>query len=95
MLIDRDNHLADDFDAKTNAQVFLLDSNHYLRYHGGIDDDPKGDKRKAGTAVQAKLAPALEVVLAGKKPETPWTIPAGRPIKRAPAAAASGAAPKK
>lgn len=92
VLIDRENRLADDFQAKTNAQVFLLDANRYLRYHGGIDDDPKGEKRKASQAVTAKLVPALELVLAGKKPENNWTIPAGRPLKRAPKD--GGAAPK-
>lgn len=84
LLIDRENRLADDFQAKTNAQVFLLDANRYVRYHGGIDDDPKGEKRKASQAVTPKLVPALELVLAGKKVEYNWTIPAGRPLKRAP-----------
>lgn len=84
VLIDAGNRLADDFEAKANAQAFVLDANRFLRYHGGIDDDPKGERRKQGIPVLAKLGDALDAVLAGQTPEYPWTIPAGRPIKRAP-----------
>ena len=84
VLIDRDNRLADDFLAKTNAQAFLVDPNHILRYHGGIDDDPRGERKKKGIAVQQKLGLALDTVLKGETPEYNWTIPVGRPIKRAP-----------
>jgi hypothetical protein len=84
VLIDRDNLLADDFQAKTNAQAFLIDANHILRYHGGIDDDPRGERKKKGIEVQQKLGLALDTVLKGEKPEYNWTIAVGRPIKRAP-----------
>src|SRR6185503_883282 len=88
VLIDHDNRLADDFQAKTNAQAFLIDANHILRYHGGIDDDPRGERRKQGIAVQERLGLALATVLNGAPPEYNWTIPSGRPLKRAPRAAA-------
>jgi len=87
VLIDHENRLADDFEAKTNAQAFLVDANHILRYHGGIDDDPRGDRRKQGIEVQQRLGLALETVLKGAVPEYNWTIPSGRPLKRAPKAA--------
>jgi len=35
LLIDRENRVADDFEAKTNSQAFLIDPNHIPRYHGG------------------------------------------------------------
>lgn len=84
VLIDRGNALADDFQAKTNAQAFLVDANHILRYHGGIDDDPRGQKKHKGIAVQQQLGLALETVLKGELPQYNWTIPAGRALKRAP-----------
>lgn len=87
VLIDRENRLADDFEAKTNAQAFLVDANHILRYHGGIDDDPRGYRKKQGIPVQPKLGLALDTVLKGEMPEYAWTIPVGRAIKRAPKAA--------
>jgi len=84
VLIDHGNVLADDFQAKSNAQAFLVDPNHILRYHGGIDDDPRGQRRSQGIPVQQKLGLALDTVLKGEKPEYNWTIPAGRAIKRVP-----------
>jgi hypothetical protein len=86
ILIDRENKLADDFAAVANAQVFLLDANKFLRYHGGIDDDPRGERSAAGREVQKWLEPALDAVIEGKRPKEPWTRPAGRPIKRVPGA---------
>lgn len=95
VLIDRGNVLADDFQAKTNAQAFLVDANHILRYHGGIDDDPRGQKKQKGIAVQQQLGLALETVMSGALPQYNWTIPAGRALKRAPrAAAGAGETPR-
>jgi thiol-disulfide isomerase/thioredoxin len=84
LLIDKDNRVADDFRALTNGQTFLIDGNKYLRYHGGVDDDPRGERLKAKTPVTTWLEDALKPVLAGKHPELNWTQAAGRPIKRAP-----------
>src|SRR5688572_2513940 len=55
VLIDRENRLADDFQAKTNTQAFLVDANHILRYQGAIDDDPRGQKKQKNVAVQEQL----------------------------------------
>ena len=86
VLIDPGNKLADDFNAAANGQVFVLDANRFVRYTGGIDDDPKGERRAQSIPVQTWLADALPSVLAGKPPAFPETRPAGRPIKRAPRA---------
>jgi len=98
LLLDHENRLADDFGATANGQCFLLDANHYLRYHGGIDDDPDGKRRKEGIEVRTWLENALDEVLAGKPPTENWTRPSGRPIKRAPATQAQpagGPAPRR
>jgi hypothetical protein len=86
LLLDRGNKLADDFGAIANGHAFLLDGNRILRYQGGIDDDPRGEKRKLAQPVQSWLAEGIELVLRGEKIERSetWTRPAGRPIKRAP-----------
>jgi len=86
VLLDPDNRLADDFNAAANGQVFLIDANRFVRYLGGIDDDPKGERRAKSIPVQNWLADALVSVLAGTPPAHPETRPAGRPIKRAPRA---------
>jgi hypothetical protein len=93
VLIDRDNVLADDFAATANGQAFLIDANRFLRYHGGIDDDPRGERRAAEQPVRTWLANALDEVHAGVKPTEEWTRPAGRPIKRAPQTASAPGAP--
>jgi hypothetical protein len=84
VLVDAGNRLADDFGATANGQAFLLDGNKFLRYHGGIDDDPRGERRRDGIALRTWLENALKEVLDGKRPKENWTRPAGRPIKRAP-----------
>jgi len=86
ILIDRDNRVADDFAALANSQAFLIDPNRFLRYHGGIDDDPQGKRAKKGIPVLPRLADALDIVLEGGRPEHNWTQPAGRVLKRAPKA---------
>jgi thiol-disulfide isomerase/thioredoxin len=95
VLVDRDNRLADDFEATANGQVFLLDSNHFLRYHGGIDDDPRGERRKEGLEPRTWLENALNQVLAGERPKENWTRPSGRAIKRAPKDGVPSGSPKK
>ncbi|NOT31289.1 MAG: redoxin domain-containing protein [Planctomycetes bacterium] len=84
VLLDHGNKLADDFRATANAQVFLIDANRFLRYHGGIDDDPDGERSKKKLPRNAWLEVALDQVLAGERPKENWTRPAGLPIKRAP-----------
>ncbi|HEX6882592.1 MAG TPA: redoxin domain-containing protein [Planctomycetota bacterium] len=95
VLIDHDQRLADDFGATANGQAFLLDGNKFLRYHGGIDDDPRGERARDKIEVRPWLANALGQVLAGERPKENWTRPAGRPIKRAPKAGVPAGAPRK
>ena len=82
LLIDHDNRLADDFAALANAQAFVIDAQHMLRYVGGIDDDPKGEKRKKELPVQAWFEGALDKALKAEKITDNWTRAAGRPLKR-------------
>lgn len=84
VLLDPGNRIADDFNAAANGQVFLIDANRFVRYTGGIDDDPKGERRAQSIPVQTWLEDALASVLEGKPPARPETRPAGRPIKRSP-----------
>ena len=84
VLLDHENRLADDFRAKANAQVFLIDANRFLRYHGGIDDDPTGERARQKVPSAPWLETALDEVLAGERPKVDWTNPAGLPIKRVP-----------
>ncbi len=86
LLVDRDNRVADDFAAISNNHAFALDANRTLRYQGGIDDDPRGERREKEGPVQDWLRTAVDTLLRGEKlpaSET-WTRPSGRPIKRAP-----------
>lgn len=89
--LDKENRLADDFHAVANAEAFLLDTNRVLRYHGGIDDDPRGERK--GLEPQLWLEKALENVLAGEKVALPETRPAGRALNRATPSAKPAATP--
>lgn len=84
LLLDHGNRLADDFNATANGQVFLVDANHFVRYMGGIDDDPKGERRAQNIERRAWLEDALASMLKGERPAQNQTRPSGRPIKRAP-----------
>jgi len=95
VLIDHDSKLADDFGATANGQVYLIDGNKFLRYHGGIDDDPRGERAKEKIEVRPWLENALKQVLAGERPKENWTRPSGRPIKRPPKAGVPAGSPKK
>ncbi|MEW6073775.1 MAG: redoxin domain-containing protein [Planctomycetota bacterium] len=81
LLIDRGNRIADDFGALTANHAFLVDRQRYVRYIGGIDDDPRGERPET---VRPWLRRATEALLAGQKIADPLTRPVGRKIKRAP-----------
>jgi peroxiredoxin len=91
VLLDAGNELADEFDAQNNGQAFAIDANRFLRYKGGVDDDPRGEKKKAQKPVLAHLDVALASILKAEKPAQNWTMAAGRPIKRAPKGAGAKA----
>lgn len=69
------NEVADAFGAKRTPEVFVLDRNRAIRYHGRIDDQfGIGFSRKE--PARQDLALALDELLAGKEvtvPETPTT----------------------
>jgi len=83
ILIDHGNKVADDFNALTACHAFLIDRQRYLRYIGGIDDDPK-ELRKDKSTVRQFLVEATDALLTGKKIKDPLSRPNGRKIKRAP-----------
>ncbi|MCX5724635.1 MAG: thioredoxin family protein, partial [Nitrospirae bacterium] len=58
-------------------EVYLLDQQGILQYHGRIDDHMAEQK-----VTSFDLKNALEAVLAGKKPEVPETKAHGCKIKR-------------
>ena len=66
MLKDLGNKVADAFAAQRTPEVFLLDSNFIVRYHGRIDDQYYvGGSREAPKV--SELAGAIEQLLAGEK----------------------------
>jgi cytochrome oxidase Cu insertion factor (SCO1/SenC/PrrC family) len=77
--IDRGNKVADRFNAQHTPHCFVLDQKGVLRYMGGLDDDPKGDK---GDATKPYVADAIDALLAGKEPPVTSSKPYGCSIKR-------------
>ncbi|MEO2018674.1 MAG: redoxin domain-containing protein [Fuerstiella sp.] len=73
---DRSNLIADRYGATRTPEVFLLDDQLQLRYHGRIDDQyAPGINRAAPT--QQDLRVAIEELLAGKPVSTADTTPLG------------------
>lgn len=77
MLIDRGNKIADQLGAEYTPEVYLLDANNKLIYHGAIDNN------KDETLVKTKfLRDALDSNLAGKAIEKTNVQAIGCTIKR-------------
>lgn len=73
---DRDNVIADRFGATRTPEVFVLDSDLNVKYHGRIDDQySPGTIRHA--ALRNDLKIAIEEMLAGKPVSTPITEATG------------------
>lgn len=64
------------FGATRTPEIFLLDSEGVVAYHGAIDDSHDPD-----SATVAHLAEAVDAVLAGDRPTLPTTDPVGCTIK--------------
>jgi peroxiredoxin len=79
VLKDEGNRVADLYDAKVTPEVFVLDSNFILRYHGRIDDSQNPQRVN-----QRDLKNALDAILAGKQPPVQQTRAFGCTIKRVP-----------
>src|SRR5437016_1175055 len=76
LLKDAGNTIADRFGALRTPEVFILDEQRLIRYHGRIDDQyAPGAQRSKPT--RRDLAVALEELLAGKPVSQPLTEVAG------------------
>jgi peroxiredoxin len=77
ILKDEKNKVADKFEASVTPEVFILNSNYEILYHGRIDDsrDPSGITDKDASK-------ALDEILAGKKVTNVKTKAFGCTIKR-------------
>jgi len=77
VLKDEGNRVADAYDAKVTPEVFVVDSNFVLRYHGRIDDNQRADR-----VTQRDLKNVLDAMLAGRQPSVTETRAFGCTIKR-------------
>ena len=64
------------YGAERTPEVFVLDGDRAVAYHGAIDDDSDPDR-----ASQHYLREALDAVLAGRAPDPPETSAVGCTIK--------------
>ena len=92
LLSDRGKRAADELAAVSSNQVLVFDPGRTVRYVGGIDDDPREDRRGE---VEHWLAEAIELALEGRGPEQSIRRAQGRPIKRAPPPPAPAAPPRR
>jgi hypothetical protein len=73
---DADQSIARAYGATATPEVFVLDRDGVLRYHGAPDGDYDDPSRNAQW-----VRDALDDVLAGREVARPWTSPAGCSIK--------------
>ena len=77
ILKDNRNKIADEFDASVTPEIYVLNSNYEVQYHGRIDDSRDVDN------VESKdLEQALNEIIAGKKVSNERTKAFGCTIKR-------------
>ncbi len=89
MLKDVGNRVADELGATRTPEVFLLDRERVVRYHGRIDDQ-YGVGVSRGTTTHPDLAVAIEQLIEGKPITTPETEITGCHIGRVQRTTASG-----
>ena len=77
ILKDKNNIIADKFDASFTPEIYVLNSNSEILYHGRIDDS-----RRESDVKTKDLRAALDEILSGKKVSTPETKAFGCSIKR-------------
>ena len=93
LLKDPGNRVADQFDAKRTPEVFVLDKDHVVRYHGRVDDQYVLGRTSsyAKYAVNRHdLVEAIKEMIAEKPVTVTSTEPAGCIIGRTPKKSASG-----
>ncbi|QDU99049.1 thioredoxin family protein [Lignipirellula cremea] len=76
LLKDPGNRVADQIGAERTPEVFLLDQDRKIRYHGRIDDQ-YGVGYSRDHAQRRDLAEAIQELLAGKQVSVPETAPIG------------------
>ncbi|MBW3597178.1 MAG: redoxin domain-containing protein [Planctomycetes bacterium] len=81
MLKDPGNAVADQFGAARTPEVFVLDRERRVRYHGRIDDQYTYGLQKPKVE-REYLSEAIESLVAGKEIATPYTEPVGCLIGR-------------
>jgi peroxiredoxin len=82
VLKDFDQAVADDFGARRTPEVFLLDANRAIRYHGRIDDQ-YGIGFRRDEPTRRDLKEALDELLSGRPITIPQTEASGCLIERA------------
>lgn len=82
LLLNRDSNLARKFDAKFTPEVFLLDKEGVVVYHGAFDNSRSGSDED-GTR-RSYMEDAVKDVLAGNTPDVVQTRAFGCTIKFAP-----------
>jgi len=78
VLYDEGNVVADQYGATRTPEVFVVDSDMNLRFHGRINDDT----RNPDTAGNPDLANALSALVKGEVPPVTETIVRGCTVKR-------------
>jgi peroxiredoxin len=81
ILKDEGNQIADRLGASVTPEVFLMDSDWILRYHGALGNSHQPSNNPDKTT-DAEVRPALDAVLAGKPVATAETKAFGCTIKR-------------
>jgi peroxiredoxin/mono/diheme cytochrome c family protein len=81
VLKDFDQEVADAFGARRTPEVYLLDANRVIRYHGRIDDQ-YGIGFRRDKPTRRDLKEALDELLAGRPITTPRTEASGCLIER-------------
>jgi len=77
VLKDENHRVADRFDAQVTPEVFVMDAQGVLRYHGRIDDS-----RDESAVLSHDLRNALDFLIAGQAPKQKETRPFGCSIAR-------------
>jgi peroxiredoxin len=77
VLKDEGNKIADRFNAQFTPEIFVMDANGVLRYHGRIDDS-----QNPANITSHDLRDTLDALLAGKNPPRAETKAFGCTIKR-------------
>ncbi len=76
-LRDESQEVAEAYGATRTPEVFVLDSDRILRYHGRIDDSTNDP----GSVCSHDLRNALDALIAGEEISVPDTVPVGCTIK--------------